>query len=496
MRQILRGGALLALAFVPAAAAAQTNGFVLQCLSARTSAMGCVTRAQADRPTSLFRDPAGLTSFAGAALEVNVAPFMPSLTFNNGANARDGALHAYPMASFAYVAPRPHKRVAWALGMEPIGGFGSDFILRHALLSGPTNAPIAYKSFFAAAKFGPSVGIEVAPGFSIGGSVSGVYALITDFRMPFSMPAGIATGLAGIPALDPPVYGPLFQQFTELTAYGDSKDYSGLTWTGDVGVAYRGEGVAFSLSWSPERPIDVDGGSAVIDMGAQFGQMMQAMIAARMAAYGETAAAAQSAVAGQLTSAGVDLAAGMTGSYTAATTITLPMTVGAGMSYPVTRSWTVGAEVEWRKWSTADRVMPFVLTEGTNRNINLMLNADPADGRFTYPFQLRWKDALSTKVGSSYRLASGNVLSAGFLYGQNPVPDNTVFVTFPAISTTAATVGATWQIGGTSLDLSYVHAFAKEVTGTSAQHLIGSEYRNSRTTMSQDVVTIGHVWRF
>ena len=34
------------------------------------------------------------------------------------------------------------------------------------------------------------------------------------------------------------------------------------------------------------------------------------------------------------------------------------------------------------------------------------------------------------------------------------------------------------------------------LTGTSAQHAIGSEYRNSRTTMSQDVITIGHVWRF
>lgn len=71
-----------------------------------------------------------------------------------------------------------------------------------------------------------------------------------------------------------------------------------------------------------------------------------------------------------------------------------------------------------------------------------------------------------------------------------------MFVTFPAISTTAVTLGATWKIGGTSLDLSYVHAFAEEVTGTSGQHLIGSEYRNSRTTMSQDVITIGLVWRF
>jgi long-subunit fatty acid transport protein len=491
-------GASLALALVPAMSFAQTNGFVLQCLSARTSAMGCVTRAQLDRPTSLFRDPAGLTSFTRPALEVNVAPFMPALTFTNGANAsvQDGARHAYPMASFAYVGPR-RGRVAWALGMEPIGGFGSDFSLQHSLLSGTAGTPVDYESFFAAAKFGPSVGIEVAPGWSVGASVSGVYAQIRDFRMPFSMPPSIATGLAGIPMLDPPVYGPLFQQFTELTAYGDSKQYAGLTWTGDVGVAYRKpDGLAFSVSWSPERPIDVEGGTAVIDMSAQFGQMMQAMVAARMQAYGESASAAQAQVVSQLTSAGVNLAAGMTGTYGAATTITLPMTVGAGLSLPVSAAWTVATEVEWRKWSSADKVMPFRLTDGTNANINLMLNANPADGRFTYPFQLLWEDALSAKVGTSYRLASGNVLSAGFLYGQNPVPDNTVFIAFPAISTTAVTLGTTWRVMGAAIDVSYVHAFAEKVTGATAQHTIGNEYRNSRTTMSEDVLTIGHVWKF
>ncbi len=490
--------AAVALMVIPSLSVAQTNGFVLQCLSARTSAMGCVTRAQTDRPTSLFRDPAGLTSYTAPVLEANVAPFMPSLSFENGANTsvQNGALHAYPMASFAYVGPKLGERMAWAVGMEPIGGFGSDFSLHHQLLSGPTGTPVSYESFFAAAKFGPSVAVQIAPGWSVGGSVSGVYAQIRDFRMPFSMSPTIATGMAGIPQLDPAVYGPVFQQFTELTAYGNSKAYSGLTWAADAGVAYRSPRVAVSASWSPKRAITVDGGTATIEMTAQFTQMMQAMVAARMQAYGENAQTAQTTVMQQLASAGLNLQAGMSGAYTAATTITLPMTVGAGIAVPVTPAWTLAAEVEWRQWSSAMKTMPFSLTGGTNPNINLMLNANPSDGRFSYPFQLLWKDALSTKMGTSYRLASGNTISAGFLYGQDPVPDNTVFVTFPAISTAAMTVGTSWQIWGVPFDLSYVHAFAREVTGCAQGHKIGSEYVNSRTTMSEDVLTIGHVWRF
>ncbi|MHB1863847.1 MAG: OmpP1/FadL family transporter [Gemmatimonadaceae bacterium] len=490
---------VLALMLTPGALRAQTNGFVLQCLSARTAGIGCVTRAQGDAPTSLFRDPAGLTAFGGPTLEVNVAPFMPSITFDNTANSgpQHGALHAYPMASFAYVGPHLGPRVAWAVGMEPIGGFGSDFQLQNALLSGAQRTALHYQSFFAAAKFGPSVAVEVAPGLSIGGSVSGVYAQIREFRMPFSMSPTVATGMAAIPQLDPAVYGPLFQQFTELTAYGDSRAYEGLTWAADLGLAYRSPtGFAVSASWSPQRAVNLSGGTATMDMTAQFAQMMQAMVMAREQAYGETPGAALAAVTQQLTSAGLTLQAGMKGTYRAATTLTLPMTVGAGIAVPVSRAWKLAAEVEWRKWSSAEAIMPFKLTDGSNANINLMLNASPTDGRFSYPFQLLWKDALSVKLGTSYQLPSGNVLRGGFLYGQNPVPDNTVFVTFPAISTKAVTVGTTWKIMGFPLDVSYVHAFARELTGCSQGHKIGSEYVNSRTTMSEDVFTVGRVWRF
>ena len=488
--------AALAVTLYATPTAAQTNGFVLQCLSASTSARGCVTRAQEATPTSLFRDPAGLVAFDRPALEVNVAPFVPGLTFENGVNTRiDGTRHIYPMGSVAYVGPRLGG-LAWAVGVEPIGGFGADFELQHALLSGAEGVPVDYESFFAAAKIGPSVAYELVPGFSVGGSVSLVYATIRDFRMPFTMPPSSAPGLGGMVMLDEAVYGPLFSQFTELTAYGDSEDYTGTTWTADLGVRYAGPGgFTVSASWAPERPVDVDGGAATIDMGAQFGAMLQAMTLARVQAYGETIEVAQGEVMNQLSAAGLDLGAGMAATYDAGTTLTLPMTVGIGARLPV-GSWTFVAEAEWRGWSSAEGTMPFRLTGGDNPNINLMMNGDPSSGDFTYPFPLNWTDTWSFKVGSEVALAAGNALRAGFLYGQNPVPDNTVFVTFPAISTRAATVGARWNIAGLPLDVSYVHAFEQETTGCSSGHLLGSEYLSSHTTMDQNVFTIGTVIQF
>ncbi len=495
LRTASLAAALMGLTALPASG--QTNGFVLQCLSARTSGQGCVTRAQEATPTSLFRDPAGLVAFDRAALEVNAAPFMPGLTFQNHANPTvDGTRHIYPLGSVAYVG-RPLGRFAWAVGVEPVGGFGSDFELQHDLLSGPDRTPMSYESFFAAAKIGAVVATELAPGLSIGAGLSGVYAQIRDFRMPFTMPPSIALGMAGIPQLDPAVYGPLFQNFTELTAYGDSEGYAGLTWTADIGLRYQSPaGLTVAASWTPETPIDVDGGTALIDMNAQFGQMMQAMVMARTQAYGETPEQAQGEVMNQLAAAGLDLSAGMTAEYEAATTITLPMTFGLGVAVPATERLQLAGEVEWRKWSSAERTMPFNLTNGENPNINLMLNADPTNGDFIYPFPLEWQDTWSAKFGAEWNMSATRAIRAGFVYGENPVPTNTAFVAFPAISTKAVTLGATFDLAGFPLDLGYVHAFDQEIIGCDHAHKLGAEYNQSRTTMNQNTFTVGTVVRF
>ncbi len=492
------GLASLLVAMAAGSVSAQTNGFELQCMSARAAGRGCVTRAQPDLPTSLFRDPAGIAAYGSPRLEVNVAPFMPALSFENAVNGRtQGALHAYPLVSAAYVGRKLGTRLHWAVGLEPIGGFGSDFRLHNALLNGQDNATVAYQSFFAAVKVGPTLAYDLLPGLSVGASVTGVYAQIRQFRMPFAMAPSFARGMAAIPQLDPSVYGPLFQQFTEMTAYGNSSGFAGMTWSADAGVSYRApSGWAISASWSPKRTITLDKGSATIDMTAQFQQMLGAMVSARAAAYGETAQEAQNAVMQQLGAAGVDLSAGMVAKYRASTDLTLPMTFGTGLHAPLRTWWSLAAEVEWRQWSQAESTMPFRLSGGDNSNLNLLVNGDPTNGSFAYPFPLEWKDTWSWKVGTEFTVHGAYKLRAGVLTGGNPVPDNTVFIAFPAIATRAVTAGAGLRLFGLPLDVAYVHALSQSIDGISSNHLMGAEYNGSHTTMSQDVVTVGTTFHF
>jgi long-subunit fatty acid transport protein len=224
--------------------------------------------------------------------------------------------------------------------------------------------------------------------------------------------------------------------------------------------------------------------------------MLEAMVQSRALAYGESTGQAQAAVMQQLGAAGLDLQAGVLGHYAAATELAFPMTIGAGVAVPVSEKLRLAGELEWREWSEAEDIMPFRLTKGDNANLNLMMNADPRNGDFTYPFPLLWQDALTVKVGGTYSLNETTALRAGYMQGGNPVPDNTVFVAFPAISTRALSLGFSVNAAGLPLDVSYVRAFEHRLDGCTNGHRIGSEYVNSSTTMSQDVFTIGMLWHF
>ncbi len=205
-----------------------------------------------DVPTDLFRDPAALAWFQRPTLEANIGAMAPSLTFRNSNNTlTDGARHAYPLGSIAYVRPRVTPRLSWGVGLEPIGGFGSDFSLNHALLGDGQD----YESFFAAVTMGPALAWQVARGFSVGVSGYATFAQIRDFRMPFTMPPQAAAGMGAIIQIDPH-YPAMFADVTELTAYGNSYDFAGWGWGTSVGAAWKvNDRVRMSASWSPRMKI-------------------------------------------------------------------------------------------------------------------------------------------------------------------------------------------------------------------------------------------------
>lgn len=470
---------------------AQTNGFLLQCASARSAGKGCLNRGQDGVPSSLFRDPANIVQFQRPAFEVDVAAIVPSVSFANPANAdARGATHVYPVPTLAFVGPRFMEKLAWGVGIEGIGGLGADLRVDNALLGNQ----LKYQSMFAAVKAGPVMAYQVTDGLSVGASVSWAYGSIQDFRMPFALPASSAQGMAGLVQLDPAHYPALLGQMTEMTVYGDSKGFGGSGVGADFGVTYRGDRFTVSASVSPKMTLTMDGGSVKMDMTEQFNALFSALVQERMTNHGEDAATAQTTVAGLLTTAGLDLSRAPVADYDGATEMSTPLTAGIGVAVSPAEGWNVGVETEFRQWSKAMRSMPFTLTSGDNPNINLLVNANPSDGTFSYPFPMEWKDTYAVKVGVE-RWFGENAVRFGYHYGQNPVPENTAFAIFPAIATQTVSGGATVQLGAVPLDLSVTYAVKNTQKGAGT-HLVSSEYAGSEIGLGGFGINITVIKRF
>lgn len=495
MLNMVRGKLLLAAAvLVPilaVPATAQTNGFLLQCSSARSAGKACLNRAQEGVPSSLFRDPANIVQFETPAFEVDLAAIVPSITFTNGLNQdAAGATHAYPVPTLAYIGPRLMDGLAWGFGVEGIGGLGADLKLDHALLG----SQLDYESMFGAVKVGPVVAYELTDALSVGASVSFNYGMITDFRMPFALPPSAAAGMEGLMQLDPAHYPTLFSSMEELAAYGDTEGFGGSGWDADFGVTYRADAFTVSASVSPKMTLDLQGGDVVMDMTEQFNALFGALVQERMVNHGEDAATAQATVDGLLTAAGMDLSLEPVANYDGATEISTPLTAGVGVRFQPAEMWVVGVEAEFRQWSEAMASMPFNLNDGDNPNINLLVNGDPTAGAFSYPIPMEWKDTYAFKLGVE-RWMGSNAFRFGYHFGENPVPENTVFPAFPAIATHAVSGGATLTFGNIPLDVSASYAFKTTLTGT-ASHRLGSEYVASEVGLSGFGINISFIKTF
>lgn len=478
MRRMLGLGAavfsLIVAPMVATPASSQTNGFLLQCGSARSAGKACLNRGQDGVPSSLFRDPANIVQFERPAFEVDVAFVVPKIRFANRVNPDiHGTTHVYPVPTLAYIGPRLGERFAWGIGLEGLGGLGADFRLYHELLG----TGLKYQSMFGAAKAGPVVAYRLTDELSVGASVSYAYGMITDFRMPFALPPSAAEGLGALAQLDPAHYPALLGGITELSVYGDAEGMGGSGIGADFGVTYRGDGFTVSASVSPKMTLDLKGGTVEMDMTEQFNALFEALVVERMMNHGEDPATAQGTVASLLTASGLNLGLEPVANYDAGTEISTPLTAGIGFNLSLADGWNLGFEAEFRQWSEAMKSMPFNLSDGDNPNINLLVNGDPTDGEFSYPFPMEWKDTYAFKLGFE-RWVGDIAMRFGYHYGENPVPDNTVFSIFPAIASHFVSGGVTVNLAGVPLDFSGTYAFENEVTGATP-HLVGSEYAGS-----------------
>jgi long-chain fatty acid transport protein len=123
----------------------------------------------------------------------------------------------------------------------------------------------------------------------------------------------------------------------------------------------------------------------------------------------------------------------------------LPQEVGAGVAVRPFRPLLVAVKVAWIDWSGA-------LKTSTLRAANP--DNPGAPSTVALPSTLNWRDQYVFAIGIAYDLTEKTVLRAGYNYGRNPIPANSLNPLLAAITEHHATFGAEyafspkWQMSG------------------------------------------------
>jgi len=465
------------------AATAQTAGYILPCSSASQLGRGCTLLAGAPDGSTILGDPAALTGL-GRGLTVSGAAFMPSLHYSNALNpGQDGKSNVFPMPAVYYV-DRPRGPLTLGLGAQAVGGMGADYSLANAVLG----ANQRYHSKIALMKGGLAAAFKVTPQLSVGGMVGALYGQL-EFAMPYSINPTTLAGMAGL-AQDPS-YAPMMAGFTEATAYANLTGLTGFGLTGALSVRYQPTpAFTMALAYTPATTLTLGGGTATMDMNTQFGLLYQGMVAAKG---GGTAGA--DSVNAQLASFGINMANGMATSFKAETDFGIPQTLTVAFGLRPSDRFSVGVDLGWIGYKSAFKSMPLRMTNGTNANINILMNANPTDGSFSTAMPTAWKDSWVARGGAEYAVSPSLALRVGGIYGTDPVPDNTLFAIFPAVVEAAATVGVGYRMGNVTLDLGYAHTFAHQQAGATPS-LVAQEYAGAQSRLGEDQLSAGLGWRF
>lgn len=124
------------------------------------------------------------------------------------------------------------------------------------------------------------------------------------------------------------------------------------------------------------------------------------------------------------------------------TDLTLPAQFTAGLAYSFSPNWVVEAGVRWEEWSAFDE-----LKVELDQVILLTSN--------TVSYPRDWDDTWAFNIGTKYRLNDRVALMAGYLYGDNPVPDSTFEPAIPDSDTHLFTVGTELAFDQLKVTLAY-----------------------------------------
>ncbi len=129
------------------------------------------------------------------------------------------------------------------------------------------------------------------------------------------------------------------------------------------------------------------------------------------------------------------------------TSIEFPDVASLGLLFAVTPNVFVETDLNWTGWSSFDQIV----INGTNATAAAVFNPESST------IHEDWEDVYNYRLGVRMRLASGSELRFGYVYDETPQPDETVSPLLPDANRSGVTLGYGTQLGRLPLDLALMY---------------------------------------
>ncbi len=160
---------------------------------------------------------------------------------------------------------------------------------------------------------------------------------------------------------------------------------------------------------------------------------------------------------------------------------------GVGFAYRPTDRWILALDIKRNYW---DKALDTITVTGKNPELPLPAPFDVVQ----LPFVFNWKDQWVYAFGGDYRLNDRWTLRAGYNYGENPVPDETMTPLFPAIVEHHLSGGFSWLHGSTTYEFAVERAFNNSVTNNNPDPQVNPFGPGTTVDHSQWTVSFGVSW--
>ena len=412
-----------------------TNGVILDSMGPTSSGRGGTNIAHSDNGSLIHDNPAALVNMAhGKLLDINLELFFPTVDYDDALDSDDTKRQIFTIPSFSLTYKKSEEsRIAFGIGAFTAAGFGTEYRLKH-----PVFGERKYRSgaslvkLLAASSF--KVNDKLSLGFSVGSSVQKL-----DLEMPYSLQTGPSAG---------------------LTVDGDLSTHFGFGFTYTLGAQFKiTDNTVVGLSYISESKATLDDKADLFlpDEAPESPAFTQRL-----------------------------------GQYDFRSEFEWPRSIGAGISHKIGLSNKLALDVVWVDWKSAYDSLDLDFTDGDNAEFDAALGSKIKDD-----FPLNWDSTFAIRLGHEYfyKGKDDDVFRFGYIFNENPVPQNTQQPLVPGTLKHVFTTGYSHKWEKWQLDTAYQFMMSdRDHVNTS--RIRGGDFDNSSMKINVHVLFIGIKYSF